>query len=76
MKKTDKKITTEISSLNYTEKTMLDFLILCFPTDATQMLLRGMRGKPIEISQESLGSSRVLNDAQDFDHPQGFKRLE
>ena len=50
MKKTDKKIATEISSLNYTEKTMLDFLILCFPTDATQMLLRGMRDKPIEIS--------------------------
>ena len=50
MKKTDKKITTEISSLNYTEKTMLDFLILYFSTDATQMLLRGMRGKPIEIS--------------------------
>ena len=50
MKKTDKKITTETSLLNYTEKTMLDFLILCFPTDATQMILRGMRGKPNEIS--------------------------
>ena len=50
MKKTNKKITTEISSINYTEKTVLDFLILCFPTNATQMLLRGMRGKPIEIS--------------------------
>ena len=50
MKKTDKKITTETYLLNYTEKAMLDFLILCFPTDATQMILRGMRGKPIEIS--------------------------
>ena len=42
----------------------------------TQMLLRGMRDKPIEISQGSLGGSRVLNDAHDFDHPKGFTRLE